>query len=140
MLKGFKQFILRGNVVDLAVAVVIGLAFAAVVTAFVANVITPIIGSIFGNTDFSKLAIHLRGKNYITYGTFLNAIITFIAVAAAVYFLVVVPMNALAARRAKQEEPTTRPCPFCTTEVALTATRCPACTSQLTAAGAPTQG
>lgn len=140
MLKGFKQFILRGNVVDLAVAVVIGTAFGAVVAAFVTNVITPIIGSIFGSTDFNQLAIHLRGKNYITYGALLNAIIFFVSVAAAVYFLVVVPMNAMAARRAKQQEPTTRPCPYCTTEVALTATRCPACTSQLPSAEAPTHG
>jgi large conductance mechanosensitive channel len=140
MVKGFKQFILRGNVVDLAVAVVIGAAFGAVVTAFVTNVITPIIGSIFGNTDFSSLRIHLRGNNYITYGALLNAIIVFISIAAAVYFLVVVPMNAMAARRAKQEEPTTRPCPYCTTEVALTATRCPACTSQLAATEAPARG
>jgi large conductance mechanosensitive channel len=140
MVKGFKQFILRGNVVDLAVAVVIGAAFGVLVASFVANVITPIIGSIFGGTSFASLHIHLRGNNYITYGAFLNAIITFVAVAAAVYFLVVVPMNAMAARRAKQEEPTTRPCPYCTTEVALTATRCPACTSQLAATEAPARG
>jgi large conductance mechanosensitive channel len=137
MLKGFKQFILRGNVVDLAVAVVIGAAFGAVVTSFVTNVITPIIGSIFGNTDFNALRIHLRGDNYITYGALLNAIIVFVSVAAAIYFLVVMPMNAMAARRAKQQEPTTHPCPYCTTEVALTATRCPACTSELSPAASP---
>jgi large conductance mechanosensitive channel len=131
MLKGFKQFILRGNVVDLAVAFVIGAAFGVLVTSFVSNVITPIVGSIFGDTSFASLRIHLRGNNYITYGTFLNAIITFLAVAAAVYLFVVVPMNAIAARRAGQAEATTRPCPFCTTEVALAATRCPACTSEL---------
>ena len=133
MLKGFKQFILRGNVVDLAVAVVIGLAFGAVVTAIVSGVLTPIIGSIFGNTDFSSLTIHLRGENVIAYGAVLNAIISFLAVAAAVYFLVVAPLNAMQARRQKQSEPTTRPCPFCTTEIALTAIRCPACTSEVPA-------
>jgi large conductance mechanosensitive channel len=134
MVKGFKQFILRGNVVDLAVAVVIGLAFGVLVTAFVENVLTPIIGSIFGSTDFASLRIHLRGDNYIGYGAVLNAIIAFLGIAAAVYFFVVAPMNAMAARRMKQESPTTRSCPFCTTEIALTATRCPACTSELPAA------
>ena len=133
MLKGFKQFILRGNVVDLAVAVVIGLAFGAVVTAIVGGVLMPIIGSIFGNTDFSSLTIHLRGDNAIAYGKVLNAIISFVAVAAAIYFLVVAPLNAMQARRQKQAEPTTRPSPFCTTEMALTATRCPACTSEVPA-------
>jgi large conductance mechanosensitive channel len=133
MLKGFKQFILRGNVVDLAVAVVIGLAFGALVTAIVAGVLMPLIGSIFGDTDFSSLTIHLRGDNAIAYGAVLNAIISFLAVAAAVYFLVVVPLNALQARRQQQSDPTTRPCPYCTTEMALTATRCPACTSEVPA-------
>jgi large conductance mechanosensitive channel len=136
-LKGFRQFILRGNVVDLAVAFVIGVAFGAVVAAFVTNVITPIIGSIFGSTDFSSLRIHLRGENYITYGALLNAILVFVSVAAAVYFFVVVPMNRMAARRTRQEEPTTRPCPFCTTEIALTASRCRACTSQIPQAAPP---
>jgi large conductance mechanosensitive channel len=131
MLKGFKQFVLRGNVVDLAVAVVIGVAFGALVTSFVDNILTPIIGSIFGSTSFASLRVHLRGDNYITYGAVLNAIISFLAIAAAVYFLVVAPLNAMAARRKGQEEATTRPCPFCTTEIALTATRCPACTSEL---------
>jgi large conductance mechanosensitive channel len=133
MLKGFKRFILRGNVVDLAVAVVIGVAFGAVVTGIVDGVLTPIIGSIFGSTDFSSLTIHLRGDNAIAYGAVLNAIISFLAVAVAIYFLVVAPLNAMQARRQKQAEPTTRPCPFCTTEMALTATRCPACTSEVPA-------
>ncbi len=134
MLKGFKQFVMRGNVVDLAVAVVIGLAFGALVTSFVENFITPIIGSIFGSTNFAALRIHLRGNNFIGYGAILNSIITFLGIAAAVYLLVVAPVNALAARRTRQAEPTTRPCPFCTTEIALTATRCPACTSEVPAA------
>jgi large conductance mechanosensitive channel len=133
MIKGFKQFILRGNVVDLAVAVVIGVAFGAVVAAIVDGVLAPIIGSIFGSTDLRNLTIGLRGDNVLAYGAVLTAIISFVAVAAAVYFLVVVPLNALQARRQKQAEPTTRPCPFCTTEMALTATRCPACTSEVPA-------
>jgi large conductance mechanosensitive channel len=131
MLRGFKQFILRGNVVDLAVAVVIGIAFGVLVTSVVDNILTPIIGAIFGSTSFADLRIHLRGNNYITYGLVLNAIISFLAIAAAVYFLVVAPLNAMEARRKGQEEPTMRPCPFCTTEIAVSATRCPACTSEL---------
>jgi large conductance mechanosensitive channel len=119
--------------VDLAVAVVIGIAFGAVVTAIVDGVLTPIIGSTFGSTDFSSLTIHLRGRNVIAYGAVLNAIISFLAVAAAVYFLVVAPLNAMQARRQKQAEPTTRPSPFCTTEMALTATPYPACTSEVPA-------
>ena len=128
MIKGFRQFILRGNVVDLAVAFVMGAAFAAVVTSFVTNVIDPIIGSIFGSTDFASLSIHLRGKNFITYGSLISAIITFIGVALGVYFLIVVPMNAIAARRAKTEVATTQACPHCRSEIPLDAAVCAFCT------------
>lgn len=129
MIKGFKQFILRGNVVDLAVAFVMGVAFGAVVTSFVTNVIDPIIGSIFGTTDFDSLSIHLRGDNYLTYGRVITAIITFLGVALGVYFLVVVPMNAIAARRARTEEaPATRECPHCMSQIPAGATVCAFCT------------
>ena len=129
MIKGFRQFIMRGNVVDLAVAFVMGVAFGALITSFVTNVITPIIGSIFGNTDFSSLAIHLRGNNYITYGSLLNAIITFLGIALGVYFIVVVPMNAIAARRAKAEgPPATQECPHCKSEIPVGAAVCAFCT------------
>ena|SRR5436190_18298758 len=105
MLKEFKAFIMRGNVVDLAVAVVLGAAFGAVVTSFVANIITPIVGAIIGGNDFGTLHITLKDDAVITYGNFLNQLITFISVAAAVFFFVVKPLNALAARRKQGEEP-----------------------------------
>jgi len=133
MLKGFRAFVLRGNVVDLAVAVVIGAAFGAVITAFVADLITPLIAAIFGTRDFSQLSFTIRQSTFL-YGSFLNAVLSFLLIAVAIYFFVVVPLNALAARRKDQEQATTRACPFCTNEVALTATRCPFCTSQLEAA------
>jgi len=130
MLKGFKEFILRGNVVDLAVAVVIGAAFGAVVTAFVRDIITPLIAAIFGQPDFSNLVFTVNSSKFF-YGSFINAVISFVLIAAAVYFAVVVPMNAMAARRAKGEDPTTRECPQCLSEIAIGARRCPHCTSEL---------
>ena len=99
MLKGFKEFILRGNVVDLAVAVVIGAAFTAVVTALVADIITPLIAAIGGKPDFSTLSFHINGSTFL-YGAFINAVIAFLLVAAAIYFMVVMPLNKIAERRA----------------------------------------
>src|SRR5713226_109353 len=133
MLKGFKAFVLRGNVVDLAVAVVIGVAFGAVVTALVNDILTHIIAAIFGKLDFSSLTFTIHRSTF-KYGAFINAVLSFLFIAAAIYFFVVAPLNALAARRMQQEEPTTRACPFCATDIARTATRCPACTSELPAA------
>jgi len=133
MLKGFRDFITRGNVVDLAVAVVLGVAFGAVVTALVSDLLTPVIAAIVGKPDFSQLTFTIHKSKFL-YGSFINAVLSFLFIAAAIYFFAVVPLNKLAARRMKQEEATTRPCPFCTTEMALAATRCPSCTSQLEAA------
>ena len=133
MLKGFKEFILRGNVVDLAVAVVIGAAFGAVVTAFVKDLITPLIAAIFGQTDFSALTFTIN-KSQFFYGSFINAVISFVLIAAAIYFVVVAPMNAVAARRAKGEDPTTRECPECLSEIPIGARRCSHCTSELSPA------
>jgi large conductance mechanosensitive channel len=99
VLKGFKEFIMRGNVVDLAVAVVIGAAFGAIVTALVADIITPLIAAIGGQHDFSKLTFHLNGSTFL-YGDFINKIISFLIIAAAIFFLVVLPLNKLAERRA----------------------------------------
>jgi large conductance mechanosensitive channel len=132
MLKGFKEFVLRGNVVDLAVGVVIGAAFGSVVTALVKDLLTPLIAAITKVPDFSGMVFHLNGSKFM-YGDFINAFIAFLLVAAAVYFFVVVPMNALLARVKKGAEPevNTKPCQFCKTEIAKDATRCPACTSQL---------
>jgi large conductance mechanosensitive channel len=110
MLAEFKAFLMRGNVVDLAVAVVIGAAFGLVVQAFVADIITPIIAAIFGKPDFSSLMFTINGSVF-RYGDFLNALIAFVTVAAAIFFFVVKPMNMLAARRAAGQEPEAEPAP-----------------------------
>jgi large conductance mechanosensitive channel len=126
--KDFKAFLLRGNLVDLAVGIVIGLAFTAVVTAFVASLVTPLIAAIFGSPDFANLTFTINGSVF-TYGVFLNALISFVLVAIVLFFLVIKPVNALAARSRRQVEATTRPCPECLTEIPLEATRCSACTA-----------
>jgi large conductance mechanosensitive channel len=133
MLREFKQFIMRGNVVDLAVAVVIGVAFGAVVTAFVADIITPLIAAIFGKPDFSNLNFTINKSTFL-YGDFLNAVIAFLSIAAAIFFFVVKPLNVLEARRAAggpTESPTTRACPECLSEIAIAARRCAYCTSEV---------
>jgi large conductance mechanosensitive channel len=104
MLKEFREFVLRGNVVDLAVAVVMGAAFGAVVTAFVADIITPVIAAIFGKPDFSGLQFTINGSTF-RYGAFLNAVVSFLLIAIAIFFFVVKPVNALMARRKAKEEP-----------------------------------
>ncbi len=132
MLRGFRDFILRGNVVDLAVAVVIGAAFGAVVAAFVTDLITPLIG-IPGKLDVANAKFSVNGSVF-RYGAFINAVITFILVAAAIYFAVVVPMNKVLARRAKPAaDVTTRECPECLSSIPKRATRCSFCTTSLTA-------
>jgi large conductance mechanosensitive channel len=130
VIKEFRQFLLRGNVIDLAVAVVIGVAFGAVVTAFVADLITPLIAAIFGKPSFSGLTFTINGSRFL-YGEFLNAVLSFVLVAAAIFFVVIKPMNALAARRARAEDPTTRDCPECLSEIPLAARRCAYCTIEL---------
>ena len=133
MLKEFKAFILRGNVVDLAVAVVIGAAFGAVVTSFTNNILMPIVG-IIGSKDFADFDFTIRGSVF-RYGLFINSVISFVLIAAAVFFVVVKPMNAMAARRAKDEPaPTTRECPECLSEIPLAAKRCRFCTAEVGAA------
>jgi large conductance mechanosensitive channel len=129
VLKEFKDFVLQGDVVMLAVAVVIGLAFQAVVKAFVTDILTPIIG-IFGNTNFETLQFTIHGSTF-AYGDVLNNIIALLAVAAAVFFLVVKPYNAITARATRNAEPIDRACPACLTHVPIAATRCSACTSTL---------
>jgi large conductance mechanosensitive channel len=128
MIKGFKDFLMRGNVVDFAVAVVIGAAFGALVTALVKDLITPIIAAIIGKPNFSGLDFTINGSKFL-YGDFLNALIAFVSIAAAVYFFVVVPVNAITARR--KGEASERPCPECLTEIPVKAKRCPACTAQV---------
>jgi large conductance mechanosensitive channel len=129
ILRDFKKFLFRGNVVDLAVAVVIGTAFTAVITALVADLLTPIIAAIFGSHDFSSLTFRINGSIF-KYGAFINALIAFVSVAAAMFFFVVLPINRLMERRA-QEDPTTKECPECTSAIPIKARRCPMCTSQL---------
>ncbi|CAN5193825.1 large conductance mechanosensitive channel protein MscL [soil metagenome] len=132
MLEGFKKFILRGNVVDLAVGIVIGAAFNTVVQAFVKGVFTPFLGIAGGVPNFSNFAIHI-GKSNILIGDFINALISFLIVATAIYFFVIVPMNKLKdlSNRGKHTDPTTKMCPFCVSEISVKAIRCPNCTSKL---------
>ena len=134
MLKDFKDFIMRGNVVDLAVAVVIGAAFGAVVNSLVKDIITPLIAAIIGTPDFSTLSITLNGSQ-IMYGNFLNAIITFLTIAVVVFFFVIQPLNKLSkiTRRNKEEEPGMRDCPECLSEIPAKAKRCRYCTAQIKA-------
>jgi large conductance mechanosensitive channel len=130
---GFRNFIMRGNVVDLAVAVVIGAAFGAVVTAFIKDLLMPLVGAIFGTHNFSADAFVLNHSHFF-YGDFVDALIAFVSIAAAIYFFVVAPLNALAARRAAGQVPAdadTRPCPECLSEIPKAASRCAFCTSEV---------
>ena len=130
MLKGFRDFILRGNVVDLAVAVVVGAAFGAIVTALVADIITPLIGAVAHKPDFSYLVLEINGSK-IKFGDFLNALISFLLIAASVYFLVVVPLNTLLNKFKKPvpaAPPTTKACPECLSDIPAAAKRCSHCT------------
>jgi large conductance mechanosensitive channel len=136
MLKEFRQFIMRGNVVDLAVAVVIGTAFGAVVAAFVADIITPLVAAIFGQPSFDGLSFTIN-KSHFLYGAFIDAVLSFLMIAAAVFFFVVKPLNMLAARRAAgapPESPTTKACPECLSDIPIAARRCAFCTSEVATA------
>ncbi len=136
MLKGFKQFIMRGNVIDLAVAVVIGAAFGAVVTSFVTNILNPLIAAVVGKPDFGAFSVTINA-GVISYGLFLNALISFLLIAAAVYFFMVAPMNAWKQRAARGEptpDPTTKKCPECLSEIPIAAKRCAFCTAPVASA------
>ena len=135
MIKGFRDFVLRGNVVDLAVAVVIGAAFGAVVNSLVSDMINPLIAAIVHKPNFSYLVWQVNGGK-ITYGNFINAIIQFLIIAAAIYFLVVMPLQSLLKKfnPTKAEPPKTRPCPQCLSDIPLAATRCSHCTQPVAAA------
>jgi len=129
MLKGFKTFLFRGNVVDLAVAVVIGAAFGAVVTSFVTHIVTPLIAAAVGQPDFSAIQVVVNGTPVLV-GNFLNALLAFLLVAAAVYFFMVAPMNAWNERRKRGEpspDPTSKKCPECVSEIPIAAKRCAFC-------------
>jgi large conductance mechanosensitive channel len=133
MLQDFKKFILRGNTVDLAVAVVIGAAFGSIVTALVKDLITPLIGAIGGKPDFSGLDFTLHGSKFM-YGDFINAVISFLIIAAVIFFFVVQPINKLmtiSTRNKTTPEPSTKKCPECLSEVPNAAVRCAFCTSKI---------
>lgn len=149
MFKGFRDFILRGNVVDLAVAVIIGAAFGAITASLTADVITPLIAALIGAPDFSSLVIHVPVLHHVPppsplpagyvapgelhIGKFLNAVINFLLNAAAIYFMIVVPMKYVMSRIEKPAAPTTRPCPQCLSDIPVAATRCKFCTEPVSA-------
>ncbi len=131
----FKEFLLRGNVIDLAIAVVIGAAFGAVVTALVQDLVTPLLAAIGGQPDFGALTFTINGSTF-AYGHFLNAVISFVLVAAVIFFFVVKPVNALIerSRREPTPDPTTRKCPECLSEIPIAARRCAFCTAEVATA------
>ena len=134
MLKGFQQFLMRGNVIDLAVAVAIGAAFTAVVNALVKDLITPLIAALVGKPDFSNIVFTLNNSKFLP-GDFINALLTFLLDAAAIYFFVVLPVNAIIERRRRGEpapDPTTRACPECLSDIPIAARRCAHCASTVT--------
>jgi len=134
MFKGFREFVLRGNVVDMAVGVVIGAAFGAIVTAFVKDLLTPLIAALVGKPDFSAYTFEINGSKFL-YGDFFNALISFLLVAAAVYYFVVLPVNVLMARNRHKDEappaPATKACPECKSAIPVDARKCAFCTSQI---------
>jgi large conductance mechanosensitive channel len=134
MLKEFRQFILRGNLVDLAVAVVVGAAFGAVVTALVKDLITPLIAAVGGKPDFGGLGFTINGSRF-AYGDFLNALLSFLIIAAVVFFLVIKPVNALLERlkTGPDVESETRACPECLSQIPVRARRCAFCTAEVPA-------
>ena len=134
-MKGFRTFLLRGNLVDLAVAVVIGVAFTAVVQSLVTNIITPLIAAIAGKPNFGSLAVNV-GKGHFTYGSFLNSLIYFVIIAAVVYFLIVAPMAKVVSIMNRNKEATERACPECLSQIPIGATRCMYCTAVIPPAGA----
>ena len=127
-MKGFRTFLLRGNVVDLAVAVVIGTAFGVVVTAFVKDLVTPLIAAIGGKPDFASLSFTINNSKFL-YGEFFNALLAFVVIAAVIYFFVVLPINALVARSRREPpaDPTTKKCTECLSEIPIGAKRCSHC-------------
>lgn len=133
-MKGFKAFLLRGNVVDLAIAVVIGVAFGALITAFVKDLVTPLIAAIGGKPDFANLYFTVNHSRFL-YGDFIDAVLAFLIIAAVIYFFVVVPYQAMLARSRKEPpaDPTTKKCPECLSEIPIDARKCAFCTSPQTA-------
>ena len=137
-MRGFRKFLLRGNLVDLAVAVVVGVAFNSVVQALIRDLITPLISAVGGQHNFSGLVFTI-GESSFNYGDFINTALSFIVIAAVVYYLVVVPANRIAAIDARNTEDTERQCPECLSDIPLAATRCKFCTARVVAASVPRQ-
>ena len=135
---GFKKFLLRGNLVNLAVAVVIGVAFAALVTALVTDLITPLIAAIGGKPNFDNLTFTVNHSEF-RYGAFINALISFLIIAAVVYFLVVIPVTKVLEMSEKAEEATEKECPECLSKIPLDARRCLYCTSVVAPAAGPAE-
>lgn len=135
-MKGFKTFLLRGNLIDLAVAVVMGVAFTAVVQALVTNIITPLISAVASKPSFSALRVHIGAADF-TYGLFLNALISFVIIACVVYFLIVAPAAKLLAVMNRNKAATERDCPECLSQIPVRATRCKFCTAVVPPASAP---
>lgn len=131
-MKGFRDFLFRGNVVDLAVAVVIGGAFSAVVNALVKDIVTPIIGAIGGKPDFSGIFFTINGSKFMI-GDFMNAVVSFVIVAAVIYFFIVIPMNQIMAKlkRDEKKDPSDKTCPECLSSIPLKAKRCKFCTASV---------
>lgn len=127
-MSGFKKFLMRGNVIDLAVAVVLGAAFGTVVASLVRDLLTPLISAIGGLPDFSRLSFTINGAQF-NYGNFINALLSFLIIAATVYYLVIIPLNKVL--KTRLAEGTTKKCPECLSEVPIQATRCAFCTTQL---------
>jgi large conductance mechanosensitive channel len=132
MLQGFKAFLLRGNVVDMAVGIVVGAAFGTVVSSFVKDLLTPLIAAIVKQPDFGKIFFTINGSKFMI-GSFINELISFILIASAVYFAVVMPVTRLMARFDSPPPPTTKKCPECLSDIPMEAKRCAFCTSVLTA-------
>lgn len=131
MFKGFREFVLRGNVVDMAVGVVIGAAFGAIVTALVKDLLTPLIAALVGKPDFSGYVFEVNGSKFL-YGDFINAVVSFLLIAAAIYYFVVLPVNALMARIYKNQPaaaPDKKQCPECRSDIPIAARKCAYCTS-----------
>jgi large conductance mechanosensitive channel len=137
-MRGFKNFLLRGNLIDLAVAVVIGLAFNTVVQALVKDIITPLIAAVGGKPNFSNLHFTVN-HSVFTYGNFLNALVAFVVIAAAIYFLVVMPTNRIAGIVSPKKGPTDRQCPECLSTIPIGARRCMYCTSPVAPEAPPAQ-
>ena len=129
-MRGFRQFLFRGNLIDLAVAVVIGVAFNAVVQALIADIITPLIAAIAGKPNFGSLSFTVH-KSHFLYGSFINAVLSFVIIAAVIYYLIVAPSTRITAIATRNKEATERDCPECLQSIPIKATRCMYCTAEV---------